>query len=59
MNIPILKWVVDLFIKSLLDLFTQHVDIGFIYVFAFLYQGDGVVDVDVGELGLFLLPVFI
>jgi hypothetical protein len=59
MDISVFKWIVDLFIESLLNFFAQHVNIGFVNVFALLYQGDSIINVDVGELVLFLLPIFI
>lgn len=59
MYVPVLEGVVYLLVETLLDLLAQHVDVGFVDVLAFFNEGDGVVDVDVGELGLFLLPVFI
>lgn len=59
MNVPILKGVINFLIEPLLNLFAQHVDIGLINVSALFDEGDRVVDLDVLELGLFLLPVLV
>ena len=59
MNVPVLEWIVYFLVESLLDFFAEHIDVGFINIFAFLYQRNCVVNVDVSKLCFLFFPVLI
>ena len=59
MNIPIFEGVGLFFVEPFSDFFAEHIDVGLVDVPAFVDQRDGVVNWDVLQLLLFLLPVFV
>jgi len=59
MNVSVLEGIVNFLVESLFDFLTQHVDIGFVDIFTLFDQRDSVIDVNIGKLCLFLLPVFV